>query len=395
MIYLIFNEGYSAGREDADRSQLCDEAIRLARLLLRLFPGEPEIMGLTALVLLQHARSPARFDGDGAIVLLDAQDRTLWNRQQIDEGLAMLDKALRHRLPGPYQVQAAIAALHARAARPENTDWAQIELLYASLERLQPSPVITLNRAVAVSKVHGPAAALEMIEPLAAKLDSYFHFHGVKGALLQQLGRNSEARRALDRAISLARTASEATHIRMHLDQLTSDVGSRPARSSLDKGATMPKITTFLTYNHQAEDAAKLYTSVFKNSKITNTAKFVDGGPLPKGSVMIVEFELDGQPFVALNSGASFTFSEGISLSVDCETQAEIDEYTEKLTAAGGKQGPCGWLTDRFGVSWQVVPKVLRKMVSDKDTTKGARVMKAVMGMHKLDIAKLKQAYEG
>lgn len=221
MIYLLFNEGYSAGREDADRDRLCDEALRLARLLLRLFPGEPEIMGLTALMLLQHSRSRARFDADGNVVLLDAQDRTAWDRNMIAEGLAMLDKAMRHRQPGPYQVQAAIAALHARAARAEDTDWAQIDLLYANLERLQPSPVVTLNRAVAVAKVRGPAVALEMIEPLAGKLDSYFHFHGLKGALFEQLGRATDARRAFDRAISLATTASEAAHIRMHLDQLT------------------------------------------------------------------------------------------------------------------------------------------------------------------------------
>ena len=220
MIYLIFNEGYSAGREDADRALLCDEAIRLGRLLIRLFPSEPEIMGLTSLMLLQHARAPARFDGEGNVVLLEQQDRSTWNRAMIAEGLAMLDKALRHTTPGPYQIQAAIAALHARAATPAETDWAQIDLLYASLERLQPSPVVTLNRAVAVSKTRGPEAALAMIEPLAAKLDGYFHFHGLRGALLEQLGRASEARKAFTQAISLANTAAEAAHIRMHLDQL-------------------------------------------------------------------------------------------------------------------------------------------------------------------------------
>ena len=126
MIYLVFNEGYSASGGDAPvRAPLCDEAIRLARLLLRLFQTEPEIMGLTALMLLQHARAPARFDADGAIVLLEDQDRGLWNRAMIAEGLALIDKAMRHRRPGPYQVQAAIAALHARAARPEDTDWAR------------------------------------------------------------------------------------------------------------------------------------------------------------------------------------------------------------------------------------------------------------------------------
>jgi RNA polymerase sigma-70 factor (ECF subfamily) len=224
MIYLIFNEGYSAGSaEAAVRAPLCEEAIRLARLLLRLFPSEPEIMGLTALLLLQHARASARFDADGQIVLLDDQDRTLWNGDLIAQASALLDKAMRHNRPGPYQVQAAIASLHARAVRPQDTDWAQIDLLYATLERMQPSPVITLNRAVAVAKLRGPAAALEMIEPLAPRLSGYFHFFGVKGALLMQLGRAEDARLAFGRAIALANTAAEAAHIRMHLDRLTRD----------------------------------------------------------------------------------------------------------------------------------------------------------------------------
>jgi RNA polymerase sigma-70 factor (ECF subfamily) len=226
MVYLIFNEGYSAsGGEAPMRAPLCEEAIRLVRLLLRLFPSEPEIMGLLALLLLQHARAPARFDADGQIVLLEDQDRSLWNRDMIGEGLALIDKAMRHQLPGPYQVQSAIAALHARAPRPQDTDWAQIDLLYAALERMQPSPVITLNRAVAVAKVRGPAAALDMIEPLAPRLSGYFHFFGVKGALLMQLGRAEEARLAFDRAIALANTAAEAAHIRMHLDRLIRDGG--------------------------------------------------------------------------------------------------------------------------------------------------------------------------
>jgi RNA polymerase sigma-70 factor, ECF subfamily len=221
MIYLIFNEGYSANSGEAQaRAPLCDEAIRLVRLLLRLFPTEPEIMGLAALLLLQSARAPARFDAEGAIVLLEDQDRALWDRQMIAEGLALIDKAVRHRRRGPYQVQAAIAAMHARAAKAEDTDWSHIDLLYAALEQIQPSPVVTLNRAVAVSKVHGPAAALEMIEPLAAQLSGYFYFFGVKGGLLLQLGRNEEARVAFDRAIALAGTAAEAAHIRMHLDRL-------------------------------------------------------------------------------------------------------------------------------------------------------------------------------
>ncbi len=224
MVYLLFNEGYSAGgAEIAARSPLCEEAIRLSRLLLRLFQAEPEIMGLTALLLLQHARATARFDADGDVILLEDQDRSLWSARNIAEGLALIDKAMRHRRPGPYQVQAAIAALHARAARFEDTDWAQIDHLYATLEIMTPSPVITLNRAVAVSKVRGPQAALDMIEPLANRLGGYFHYFGARGALLLQLGRSDDAREAFNRAIALANTPAEAAHIRMHLDRLQQD----------------------------------------------------------------------------------------------------------------------------------------------------------------------------
>jgi RNA polymerase sigma-70 factor (ECF subfamily) len=184
-------------------------------------------MGLTALILLQHARAPARLDADGAIILLEDQDRGRWNRDMIAEGLALIEKALRHRRSGPYQIQAALAGVHAQAARPEDTDWSEIDQLYASLERLQPSPVVTLNRAVAVSKLHGPQAALAMIEPLAEPLGGYFHFFGVKGGLLMQLGRIEEARVAFDQAIALAHTPAEAAHIRLHLDRLIKE--SQPA----------------------------------------------------------------------------------------------------------------------------------------------------------------------
>ncbi|HZZ30400.1 MAG TPA: RNA polymerase sigma factor [Phenylobacterium sp.] len=224
MVYLVFTEGHTAGCETAEaRGALCEEAIRLGRLLLRIYPTEPEIMGLTALMLLQAARAQARFDADGAAILLDDQDRTLWNRDMIGEGLALIDKAMRHRRPGPYQVQAAIAAQHARAAKAADTDWAGIDALYGALEGMQPSPVITLNRAVAVSKTRGPAEALAMIEPLAEALDGYFYFFGARGAFLLQLGRDAEARQAFDRAIALANTAAEAAHIRSQIDRLTAD----------------------------------------------------------------------------------------------------------------------------------------------------------------------------
>ncbi len=221
MIYLLFNEGYSASGGTAHiRVALCEEAIRLARLLLRLFPSEPEVMGLMALLLLQHARAPARLDRANEIVLLEDQDRSLWNRQMIDEALVLVEKALRHRAPGTYQVQAAIAAVHARAKRAADTDWQEIDTLYGVLEKLQPSPVITLNRAVAVAKLRGPAAALEMIEPLGDKLQGYFHFFGAKGAWLHELGRTDEARVAFDKAIALAHTSAQAAHIRQHIDRL-------------------------------------------------------------------------------------------------------------------------------------------------------------------------------
>jgi RNA polymerase sigma-70 factor (ECF subfamily) len=224
MLYLLFNEGYSAsGGTVHVRLPLCEEAIRLARLLLTLFAAEPEIMGLAALMMLQHARVQARLDSSGEVVLLEDQDRSRWDRDLIAEGLALMEKAQRHRRPGPYQIQAAIAGVHAHADDWKATDWAEIDQLYAALERLQPSPVITLNRAVAVSKVQGPAAALDLIEPLAEPLSNYFHFFGLKGGLLMQLGRAAEAKVAFDQAIALAHTPAEASHIRSHLDRLMAE----------------------------------------------------------------------------------------------------------------------------------------------------------------------------
>ena len=221
MVYLVFNEGYSRGHSDPDAAQLCDEAIRLGRLLQRLFPSEPEIMGLVALMLLQHARRRARTDAEGQIVLLEDQDRALWDGPMLAEGRTLVEKALRHQEPGTYQVQAAIAAQHARARRAEDTDWGAIDRLYQSLEVIQPSPVVTLNRAVAVSKSRGAAAALALVTPLGDRLDGYFHYHGVRGGLLLQLGDTSGAREAFNRAIALASSPAEAAHIRLHLDRLS------------------------------------------------------------------------------------------------------------------------------------------------------------------------------
>jgi RNA polymerase sigma-70 factor (ECF subfamily) len=202
-----------------------------------MFPAEPEVMGLLALMLHQHARAPARFDAGGEVVLLEDQDRGLWRHGMIQEGLALIDKAIRHRSPGPYQVQAAIAGLHSRARAFDETDWTGIDRLYAALERMQPSPVVTLNRAVAVSRIHGPQAALDLIEPLEPRLAGYFYFHGARGALLLQLGRQSDARQAFDRAISLANTPAEAAHIRMHIDRISSADRKRAAGAAAAKNS--------------------------------------------------------------------------------------------------------------------------------------------------------------
>jgi len=157
----------------------------------------------------------------------------------------------------------------------------------------------------------------------------------------------------------------------------------------------MQKITTFLWFNNNAEEAANYYTSIFKNSKIVDVSRYGDAGPGPKGSVMVVKFQLAGQEFTALNGGPQFKFTEAISLVVNCESQQEIDEYWRKLTADGGRESECGWLKDKFGLSWQIVPTELGKLMSAKDPTTANRVMQALLQMKKLDIAKLKQAAEG
>ena len=153
------------------------------------------------------------------------------------------------------------------------------------------------------------------------------------------------------------------------------------------------KITTFLTYDGQAEEAVDLYTSVFPNSRITSTRRYGEAGPGEEGSLMTATFELDGQEFMALNGGPSFTFGQGFSLFVDCETQEEVDQLWEKLSE-GGEKGQCGWLTDKFGVSWQIIPRVLGELLGDEDPEKANRVMNAMLQMKKIEIDGLRRAYE-
>jgi len=208
VVYLVFNEGYVASAGDVlTRTDLSDEAIRLGRMMAELMPDEPEVQGLLALMLLTEARRPARTDASGALVRLPDQDRSLWRRDLVDEGQQIVRACLRRGQPGPYQVQAAIAAVHTDAATAADTDWRQILALYDLLLALSPTPVVALNRAVAVAEVDGPAPALVLVEEL--DLTGYHLFHVTRADLLERLGRDDEARQAYDRALALTDNAAE------------------------------------------------------------------------------------------------------------------------------------------------------------------------------------------
>jgi len=208
VVYLIFNEGYAASAGDAlVRRELCAEAIRLGRLLAELMPDEPEVMGLLALMLLIDARRPARTTPDGQLVLLADQDRSRWDRDRVAEGQAIVRRYLRRNQPGPYQLQAAVNAVHSDAPAAAATDWRQILALYDQLLAITPSPVVALNRAVAVAEVEGPEAALALVDGL--ELDGYHLFHAIRADLLRRLGRDGEAALAYDAAIALAQNAAE------------------------------------------------------------------------------------------------------------------------------------------------------------------------------------------
>jgi RNA polymerase sigma-70 factor (ECF subfamily) len=215
VVYLIFNEGYTASSGDQlARADLCAEAIRLGRLLAELMPDEPEVAGLLALMLLTESRRAARTGPDGALVLLAGQDRTRWDRALIAEGQAIVRQCLRRDQPGPYQIQAAISAVHSDAAAASDTDWDQILRLYDQLLAVAPSPVVALNRAVAVAEVDGPAAALALVDGLKpASLGGYYLFHAIRADLLRRLGRGAEAGAAYETAIAQTRNAAERAHL--------------------------------------------------------------------------------------------------------------------------------------------------------------------------------------
>ena len=210
MLYLLFNEGWSASSGDVQiRAELCEEAIRLARLLLDLFPAMAELMGLLALFLFQHSRRAGRIGADGILIPLEEQDRSRWDAAMIAEGQALLEKALRRGSPGPFQIQAAIASLHARARRAEETDWREIEQLYRALVAIEPTPVVKLNHAAAVAMVEGPGAALAMLDALGAELENYRWFHAARAAFLFDLEDHAAARSSYQRVLLLQPTAAE------------------------------------------------------------------------------------------------------------------------------------------------------------------------------------------
>jgi RNA polymerase sigma-70 factor, ECF subfamily len=221
VLYLVFNEGYSATADEAlVRRDLCDEAIRLGKLLAVLMPDETEALGLLALMLLQDSRRKTRSSTDGKLVLLEDQDRSLWDRTRIDEGLRVLDRALTYGRPGPYQLQAAIAALHAQAETPQETDWEQIGALYSELERRTGSPVAALNRAVAVAMAEGPAAGLSLTDAIGG-LETYHLFHATRADLLRRLERHAEAAAAYRRALELVTNPVERAFLERRLDQVS------------------------------------------------------------------------------------------------------------------------------------------------------------------------------
>jgi RNA polymerase sigma-70 factor, ECF subfamily len=232
VIYLVFNEGYAASGGDAlIRRELCTEAIRLGRVLRDLMPDEPEVLGLLALMLLQDSRRASRVDATGALVILEDQDRSRWDAAEIEEGRNQVERALRMRRPGPYQLQAAIAAVHADALDSGRTDWAQVVELYDELLGLEPSPIVELNRAVAVSMASGPAQALPILDALAAAdaLPGYHLLPAARADSLRRLGRAAEAAMAYREAIELAPTPTERAFLARRLAEVEASVTTTPA----------------------------------------------------------------------------------------------------------------------------------------------------------------------
>jgi RNA polymerase sigma-70 factor (ECF subfamily) len=223
VIYLVFNEGYTATAGDSlVRRELCSEAIRLAQTLCQLLPDYPENQGLLALMLLHDSRCDARVNAEGELVTLDEQDRSLWHRDQIEEGIQLVERALRTGCVGPYQLQAAIAAVHAESETPAETDWAQIAGLYRELARIHPSEIVSLNHAVAVAMSEGFEKGLAFIDEL--ELDSYHLFHAARADLLRRMGNREQAMLAYERALALTSNTVEQKYLRRRMAELNASI---------------------------------------------------------------------------------------------------------------------------------------------------------------------------
>ena len=263
VVYLIFNEGYTASSGDLlARADLCAEAIRLGQLLARLMPDEPEVLGLLALMLLTESRRAARTSPEGALVLLADQDRSRWDRALIAEGQALVRQCLRRGQPGPYQIQAAINAVHSDAPLAAATDWEQILHLYDQLLVVAPSPVVTLNRAVAVAELDGPAAALALVDDLnSSNMDRYYLFHAIRADLLRRLGRRAEADAAYDTAITQTGNAAERAHLALAKQQPSQPdgvaEGERQERGDRGPGIVDPGLGAQLEHEERQGDGAE------------------------------------------------------------------------------------------------------------------------------------------
>jgi RNA polymerase sigma-70 factor (ECF subfamily) len=358
VVYLVFTHGYAGGGE------LAEEAIRLGKLIATLMPDEPEALGLVALMLLQDSRRDARYSEDGELVLLADQDRGRWDRAEIAEGIRLLDRALRHGAPGVYQLQAAIAAVHVQAASAEQTDWPRIVSLYSALLALTPSPVVALNRAVAVAMAEGPAAGLELIDGLAG-LDRYHLMHSARADLLHRLGRDEESAAAYRRAYELATNPADRRFLAGRLRSITTG-GEMSTAKPNPIPDTYRRITPCLIVNGGAQ-ALEFYTEVFGATERMRI-------PGPDGSLSHAEIQIgdsvlmveDESPYRATKAPAPGGLDGSpVFLFIYVEDVDAVVEHAVKLGASlrrppqdqfyGDRDA---YLIDPFGHGWTVASHV-------------------------------------
>ena len=417
-LYLLFNEGYhGASGASAIRSDLCTEALRLTALLADSPPAaSPETDALAALMSLHAARLPARVDACGDLHGLFDQDRSKWDGPLVEQGLALLERSASGPAVSAYHVEAAIAAAHAGAPSADRTDWAPHRLAlrppprHRALACRRAQPRDCARRARRPGSRHGgarrdrrPRTPREVpvlsggdgrtgVPPREQRGRGYTLRTGAHtGANRRRAPLPPEAAGCRVQPLSLL-SSSSACRISVNARsktagrlRLTLEHAGRTRASW--KESVMRTITPFLWFDTQAEEAMTFYTSVFERSKILSVNRAGD-------RVMSVQFELEGQKFTALNGGPAFQFTEAVSFFIGCESQKDVDELWAKLTAGGGLPGRCGWLKDRFGVSWQVVPTALARMLSNSDPARVQRVVSVMLTMQKLDVAALQAVYD-